>query len=327
MSPSLSRLALLVALVSTSCFPSAKFATKERDAALRYIPESDELLLLEVLRDIRIKEEKFTALEAVVNGERTYPPEGGFPAMMLEEGLEEHQEEEEARIREGREQTPDEAFKEKALGVADKIEVLDAGLFDQDGELCFYRLSRMKDANALCALINEAINFQLRESLERAEQRAKESGEEVGRIDFFDVILSAETCARWEERAASNGVWFTLGGRGCSVDLPLKSAEAAGVVRFLLENAEEDEEYYQLYRFISDLVITESQVKIDFQPPADGYFKSPRWAPRELGSPGPGSDEYAKALTHFSERVGFVEFDSAALFKRFGYTSPAEEDW
>ena len=204
---------------------------------------------------------------------------------------------------------------------------MEAGLFREEGKLCFYRLSRMKDADALCVLINDEINSGLLVSIEGREQRAEASGEDAEGIDFFDMALSAETCARWRERAASNGAWFTLSGRGCSVDLPLKSAEAAGVVRFLLENAEEDEEAFQIYRFLSDLVITESQMKIDFQPPADGYFKSPRWAPRELGSPGSGSEEYAKALTHFSERVGFVEFDSAALFKRFGYTSPAEEGW
>ena len=327
MSPPLSHIALIVALISTSCFPSPKFAIKEREAALRYISESDELLLLEVLRDIRVEEENFAVLEAVVKGERTYPPEGGFPAMMLEEALEEYQQEEETRIREGREKTPGEVFDGKALRRADKIEVLEAGLFSEEGKLCFYRLSRMKDAEALCALINEAINFQLRNSIESAEQRAEESGEEVESTEFFDVTLSAETSARWGERAASDGAWFTLGGRGCSVDLPLKSAEAAGVVRSVLENAEEDEEYFQLYRFLSDLVITDSQMKIDFQPLADGYFKAPRWSPRELGSPGPGSEEYAKALTHFSEKVGFVEFDPAALFKRFEYTAPAEEDW
>jgi hypothetical protein len=327
MSPSLSRVALIVALASTSCFPSPKFAIKEREAALRYTSESDEFLLLEVLRDIRVEEENFAALEAVVKGERTYPPEGGFLAMMLEEGLEEYQQEEETRIREGREKTPGEILDGKALRLADKIEVLEAGLFSEEGELCFYRLSRMKGADAVCALVNEAVNFQLRNSIENAEQRAEEPGEEVERTEFFDVTLSAETSARWRERAASNGAWFTLGGRGCSVDLPLKSAEAAGVVRSLLENAEEDEEYFQLYRFLSGLVITESQMNIDFQPPADGDFKTPRWAPRELGSPGPGSEEYAKALTHFGEKVGFVEFDPAALFKRFGYIAPAEEDW
>ena len=98
------------------------------------------------------------------------------------------------------------------------------------------------------------------------------------------------------------------------------------MVRSALESAEEDEENFQIYRFLSDLVITESQMKVDFQPPADGYFKQPSWAPRELDSPGPGSEEYAKTMASFSESVGFVEFDSAALFKRFGYTAPAEED-
>ena len=325
MSPSLSRVALVVALTLTACSPN--FAIKEREAALRYIPESDELLLLEVLRDIRIEEEKFAFLESLAKGGRTYRPEGGFLSISVDEELKKYRQEEESRNEEGREESSDDAFKRKALGQADKIEVLEAGLFSEAGKLCFFRLSRMKEAEALCALINSEINADLLASIEGAERMAEASGEDVEKIDFFGVTLSAETCARWRDRAASNGAWFTLGGRGCSVDLPLNSAEAAGVVRSVLENAEEDEEYFQLYRFLSDLVITESQVKIDFQPTADGYFKLPRWAPRELESPGPGSEEYAKTMASFSESVGFVEFDSAALFKRFGYTAPAEEDW
>jgi len=325
MSPLLSRLVVIVALVSTSCFPSRDFSFKEREAALRYISESDELLLLEVLRDIEIEEKKFAALEGLAKGDRTYPPEGGL-ALRVDKELKKYREKEERRILEGEEQSEDDALEGQFLRQADKIDVLEAGLFSEDGELCFYRLSSMKEAGALCALINKGINDELLASIEKAEQRAEESGDDVEKIDFFDVILSAETCARWRERAASDGAWFTLGGRGCSVDLPLKSAEAAGVVRSVLENAEEDEEYFQLYRFLSDLVITESQMKVDFQPTADGYFKLPRGAPRELESPGPRSEEYAKALTHFSEKVGFVEFDPAALFKRFEYTAPAEEE-
>ena len=325
MNPFLSRAALIVALALASCAPN--FAIKEREVALGYIPETDELLLLEVLRDIRIEEEEFAALEAVANGERTYPPEGGFPGLNVDEELKKYLEKEERRIKEGGEGSSEDVLTGKGWRQADKIEVLEAGLFSEEGKLCFYRLSRMKNANALCALINEAINADLLTAIKRSEGKAARLGEEVKGIDFLDVTLSAETCAHWRERAVSNRAWFTLEGRGCSIDLPLKSVEAAGVVRFALENAEEDESSFQIYRFLSDLVITESQMKIDFQPTADGYFRLPRGAPRELDSPGPGSEEYAKTMASFSESVGLVEFDSAALFKRFGYTAPAEEGW
>ena len=322
-------LALMLGLVSTSCFPSPKFEMKEREMSLRYSSENDELLMFEVLRDIRIDEDEFWALEGLARGERVFLPEDGFFTLRIDEELEKYHEVEAERLRDGGEQSADEAFVGDLLGLADRIKVLEAGLFGEDGTINFYRLSRMGQAGEVCAFINDTINMNLRKTFERNE----EAEEPADLLEFLSVELSEETSALWKERAVGNGAWVSLGEDGFSADLPLESREATAMVftmatllakqeTDLAPSGEGNGPWAWFWMHLSDLEITEDHLVVQFQPLEDGYFKLPLDIQQSFRRAVPGSEEHDKGLAYFKGEVGFVGFDVEALFKRFELSPP-----
>jgi hypothetical protein len=327
MTTTLSSGAILVALLSVSCLPSPDYKMMEKEAELRYIAETDELYLMEVQRDLRINPEKADVLKELAGGHRRYPPEGGILSIDIDADLSK----ERARIAERREEGEERVEDRLALRTFDlfeDVEVLEAGLFHEEGTLSLYRLSRTKNATAWVDLINDWVNAGLIEESDKYREIHGEFSEGAHPwSEAADAGFSLETATLWEDRARSDEPWVKLSDQGIHISFPIKGSEVAGTIRYLAEKERYFDAYQmQLLRNLSDMRVSDGELELWLRPGVDGFYRVPTEPPGEYRPKlGAGTEEHAQVVKQLKESVGFVEFDRRALLSRFGLASAESE--
>lgn len=234
---------LLATLVlgATAC---AEYAPAEQDLALSYDAASDVLTVTFDTRGIHAQsprvlepfskgpteeeriERAVKALRRAGDGSPYFAPLGSPYALDLSEALEEA-EDEIAAI----EDPTERAFAERAAAFVRALEVADAGLYlDEEGEVALLQRVRLPRAQALVALVNDAITAEVLE--------------DRGATDEVDPQKRA-----MRSYAQSGEAWVVLDAEALEVRVPMEPREAAEFVRGLaglaFEDASEDAEPWE----------------------------------------------------------------------------------
>ncbi|MCH2106558.1 MAG: hypothetical protein MK291_07960, partial [Planctomycetes bacterium] len=208
----------LCALSLASC---SDFSSQSSSWWLRYHPEEDEAVYVEVMDGVTAKASAAGPLRELAKGWRRYPPEGGLITLDLDEELDPND-------------IPEGVNRERVQALLASLRreavVSEAGLFRVGAEgVGLYRVTEIKDLSVFLSDLNELCNIALEE----------EWAEEGVNISWEHLELSEETKARWMKRAGEREPWLTRTGATFTLDLPMTEGEAAGFLRAVLADAED----------------------------------------------------------------------------------------
>lgn len=277
------------ALTLASC---SDFSSQSRSWWLRYHPEENEAVYVEVLDGVTAGTSGVEPLRKLVKGWRRYPPEGGLLALDLDE---------EPDWEDAPSGVDEERLRETLASLRREVVVTEAGLFRVGAERAgFYRVTHIKDLSVFLRDANELVNVFLYEEWKRA-------GIEVS-SEYFE--LSEETKARWLERAKQREPWVTRAGRTFTLDLPMTEAEAAGFLRAVLEEAEDFDPDTWFMRALSAVRVADGSLRLSFAP-AGARFQDVK-----ANKAGSQSKDHAELIEALEMDPGFEEFDRAKLLER-----------
>lgn len=200
--------ALLFVVASLALFLGAcsSYGYEEGGFALRYLPREDALIVLEFQRGIHAENnaaDAAGALDAVLHRKRVYPPEGGLIRLDLD------REPEPAKPGEEQERAD-------LVELASSVRVVAARVFDQEGKLCFARVSRIDHFRRVLQLVNAWISREHLRSLESQQGFRPE-------FPVFDEL----TRDSLRSAAASAHPWFSTEAEAIVLDVPMTAANAA----------------------------------------------------------------------------------------------------
>lgn len=208
----LASLALLVCACSSYSYEEGGFA-------LRYLPREDALIVLEFQRGLHAEAsaaEAAQALDAALQHKRVYPPEGGLIRLDLD------REPEPAKPGEEQERAD-------MVELAGCVHVVGARVFDQEGKLCFARVSRIEHFRRVLQIVNAWIS---REHLRSSEARA----EFVPEFPVFDEA----TRDILRTAAASGHAWFSAEAEAIVLDVPMTAGNAARCLGWIERHSREE---------------------------------------------------------------------------------------
>ena len=285
------RLAAL-SLCSLSLASCSDFSSQSSSWWLRYHPEEDQAIYVEVMDGVTAKASAAGPLRELTKGWRRYPPEGGLITLDLDEELDPND------IPEGVNRERVQAlFASLRRGVV----VSEAGLFRVGAEgVGLYRVTEIKDLSVFLSDLNELCNIALEE----------EWAEEGVNISWEHLELSEETKARWLKRTREREPWLTRTGATFTLDLPMTEGEAAGFLRAVLADAEDFPPEAWFMKALAGVRIADGSLTLSFSPTSQRFEGA-------SGGGGGGQDaEHAGLLKALGEDPGFVDFDRAKLLER-----------
>ena len=279
----------LCALSLASC---SDFSSQSSSWWLRYQPEENEAVYVEVLDGVTAGVDGAEALQKLVKGWRRYPPEGGLFTFDLDE---------EPDWSDAPESADEERLRELLASLRREVVVTEAGLFrvGTDGA-GLYRITHIKNLNVFMEDTNELLNVFLYEEW-------KKEGID---LNWEHCELGEETKARWMTRAKERGPWLTRTGATFSLDIPMTEGEAAGFLRAVIEDAKDFPPDAWYMQALTGVRIADESLTLSFSPPGQRFESS------DVGggsTPNPG---HADLLQVLEADPGFVEFDRAKILER-----------
>jgi hypothetical protein len=278
-------------LLALTCGACSDYRTQTDSWWLRYHPEKNEAILVEVQDGVTGGDDAGEALGKLVAGWRRYPPEGGLLTLDLDEEID---------WSEVDAPTDVEELKRIYEGLERSVEVTDVGLFraGEDG-LGFYRVTHIKDLSLLLEGMNILVNAFLADTLE---------GRDFG--DEGDFAISEETKALWLERVEKNQAWITLDGSALVIDVPMTETEAGTFLRTVLADPGDDEVPEWFIDAIQSLRIADGALRLTIAPDGLRFHST---STNEDYEPSSGHAELIEAL---GQKPGFAEFDRSAVLER-----------
>ena len=279
----------LCAFTLASC---ADCSSRSSSWWLRYHPEKNEAVYVEILDDLTAGADAAEPLRKLVGGWRRYPPEGGLLVFDLDE---------EPDWEDVSRETEAEKLREILASLRREVVVTDTGLFrvGSDG-VGFYRVTHIKDLSAFLKNANEMLNIFLHEGW-------MSEGIEMS-WEHFEI--GEETKARWMERASKREPWLALRGRTFLLDIPMTEHEAAGFLRAVIEDAKDFPADSWFMEALTSIRIADGSMRLGFAPAGDRFQESE-------GKPGATRGEGHGALLQALEtEPGFQEFDRAQILER-----------
>ena len=284
------RVALALCLLSlASC---SDFSSASRSWWLRYHPEEDQAVYVEVMDGVTAEASSAEPLRKLVAGWRRFPAEGGLFTFDLDEELDwSDLPEAEAADR----------MRAILASLREQVKVSEAGLFRVGAEgVGLYRAVEIKDLSVFLSDMNELFNTFL-------DVEWREKGVNVS---WKHLELSDETKARWRARARAREPWLTRTGATFTLDVPMTEGEAAGMIRAVLEDAEDFPPESWFMRALSGVRIAEGSLTLSFSPRGQRFEGVSQSGSDSLDS------EHAALLKTLEGDPGFVEFDRAKLLGR-----------
>lgn len=222
------------ALVAVSA--CASFRSTESETLVRFLPQDNALLVLELQHGIESEGDSPAAVQlaidalcAVDRGARIYPPGGGLVNIDFDS------------IDEG--SAPDAARLDALREFADAVHVEDRGLFlDEQGRLSFFRLTRLENFDRLIVIVNEWINREVSEP---------EKGERPFRPDF--PIFDEASWKLVQDAARSRHSWLGLENNGIVLDVPMTEANAALCLSEIVSEGRKSEDDAVALQFFEQL--------------------------------------------------------------------------
>jgi hypothetical protein len=290
MKPTLKSLALsLCALSLASC---SDFSSQSSSWWLRYHPEENEAIYVEVQDSVTAGKSGAEALRKLVGGWRRYPAEGGLISFDFDEEIDWSDAPEGLDLEEA---------KKVVASLRAQVEVKDAGVyrFGPTG-IGFFRVTHIKDLDTFLRDINYFLNVFLYDAWK------DESLDATGN----DLLLSQETKERWLQRAENKEPWLTRDGKVFSLNIPMTEGEAARILTAMMYEANDLQDFAWLFRGFTGLRVADGDATFSFSPPGQ-RFEGGKTEGDD--TPNPKHEELLGAL---QEDPGFVEFDRAKLLER-----------
>jgi len=286
----LRRLALsLCALSLASC---SDFSSRSTSWWLRYQPEENEALYVEILDDVTAGTDAADPLRKLVKGWRRYPPEGGLLAFDLDE---------EPDWGDMPKHIDAERLKETISSLRREVVVTEAGLFRAGADGAgFFRVTHIKDLDVFLRCANDLANVFLREGW----------GEDGIEVNWEHFEVGEETKERWMERVKKNESWLTRAGRTFLLEIPMTEGEAAGFLRAVIEDAKDFPPDSWFMEALTGVRIAEGSLTLSFAPAGDRFQGS------EGSGGGAHAEGHAELLQSLEADPGFETFDRAQLLER-----------
>ncbi len=290
MKPSYKSLALsLCALSLASC---SDYSSQSSSWWLRYHPEKNEAVYVEIQDSVTADKTAAEPLRGLVAGRRRYPPEGGLIAFDLDEEIDWSD-------------APEVADREKLQAAIDSLKdqavVTEAGLYRIGTTgLGFFRVTQIKDLTVFLSDINYLANVIFHEQWK----------DNPPKSNWEHLELSEETKDRWVERAEKREPWLTQSGATFSLDIPMTEREAAGLVKAVIEDADDFPPDAWFMRALTGVRIADGSLTLSFSPPGQRFESSDVDGDDTLHA------GHADLLQELEADPGFIEFDRAKLLER-----------
>ena len=248
-------LAALALLPVCSCFTNT-YEVAETEVLVRYVPEQDELLILEIEHGIeeggkspdprRIAAD---ALHGIADGKKIYPGSGEWLAVDFDELAK--------RAQDPADTSATAAEKSDLLEFVKTIHVEDRGLYvDEEHGLSLFRLTRLGHFRRVIEITNDFLNRSFRKDGAKMLPTEPE-------FPLFD-----EASRELFRSAVNKGhSWLSIQDGGVVLDVPMTSASAARCLAWLLREASEEEERadeLRVYRQASSLEVADGHVRLKF---------------------------------------------------------------
>jgi len=280
------------ALCLLSLSSCSDFSSQSSSWWLRYHPEEDEAVFVEVMDGVTAKASAAGPLRELAKGWRRYPPEGGLITFDLDEELDAND-------------IPEGVNAERAQAILASLRrevvVSEAGLFRVGAEgLGFYRVTEIKDLSVFLSDLNELFNIAL-------EEEWREGGVDISWEDFEP---GEETKARWMKRAREREPWLTRTGATFTLDVPMTEREAAGFLRAALADAEDFPAEAWFMKALVGVRLADGSLTLSFSP------KSQRFEGASGGGGGGRNEEHTALFKALGDDPGFIDLDRSKLLER-----------
>jgi len=250
-------LAALALLPLCSCF-SNTYEVAETEVLIRYLPEQDELLVLEIEHGIGVSDptpertrKAAEALRGIAGGKRIYPASGTWFAVDIDELMQR------ARADEPTEHEVTEPERAELLEFIQTIHVEDHGMYlDEERGLSLFRLTRLQHIKRVIEITNAYLNRQMRENPDQFLSPEPE-------FPFFD----AASRELFRSAVAKNHAWLSIQERAVVLDMPMTNASAARCLAWIASEFPESKDRpdeLMAFQQLSSLEVTGGHVRLQF---------------------------------------------------------------
>ena len=278
----------LCALSLSSC---TDFTAQSSSWWLRYHPEKNEAVYVEIQDGITDSVDAAEPLRRLVGGWRRYPPEGGLGALDLNEEVDWEKAPEGIDV---------ERMKAIFEGLQREIEVVEVGVFRTGQEnLGFFRVTHIKDLSLLLEGMNSFCNVVLSE----------EWAEGID-ITWEHFEIGEETKARWMQRVTENEPWLTRQGNAFVLNIPMTETEAAGFLRAVIADARDFPPDSWFMKPLEQIRIADGSLSLTFAPKGNRFHQD------EINQHHILNKGHAALVEALESDPGFRELDRAEVLER-----------
>lgn len=240
---------LLFSVLALSCASAcSSYQVAESSMRVRYVSEEDVLLVLEVqvglasrAEDQHSLGEAAESLRKATAGGRVYPPQGGLPAFDFDDDPSPERRAEPWYL---------DLLELRKLVRVERSRVL----LDEEGRLCFVRLTRVHEFRRFLGIVNTMFNRELQEH-----ESNKPTGSE---FPAFDEPTAAAMRAAIER----NHPWLSIQDGAFVLDLPMTQANAARCLAWLTRESAKtnDQSWLVILAALSSVEIAGDHARLRF---------------------------------------------------------------